>query len=904
MRDDSGRRGSLTARPGFLSRLLLRRLDPALREELFEPAWQDLRAWTAKRVARRLLLGPWTLLTVVQCLREQHRAALNARHERERSTMIEFRRDLVFAVRSLVRRPSFTLIAVVTLALGIGATSAVFALVNGMLLRPLPFGEPDRLVAVDGFNADGDETPISVPNFEDWSSMNRAFASMAGATRWNMVDNTGDRAERIRVVLASGAFFETLGVDAALGRVIGAEETGRDAAPIAVLSHGYWQRAYGGAADIIGQTLELASTSYQIVGVMPPWFGYPSASETEAYVPVGAFASFLPWNDRGAAFGTGVFARLADGSTVRSAQADMDRVTAAIDAQAGRTVLSTRIRPFTDVYAAGVRGPLLVLLGAVGFVMLIAVVNVANLVLTRAEGRRREVATCLALGASRAALLRQSLAEGLLLSGAGALVGIGLAYAGVRVLLTRLSEAIPPALAPAVRIDTRVLLFATVLALGTAATFALVPVMRLMGRARWSGVLREGGRAGTAGLRAVRVRSALVLAEIALAIVLVVGATLMIRTVQGLRTADSGFSHDAVITASVNVSDGSPARDAWLGFYEDVVGELTARPDVSAAGAALLVPLAARSWELRVLPEDVPWDSQRGEVVLYNIATPDFFAAMGIPILRGRGFTAADRDGAPLVTVIDETLAEHLWPGQDPIGRRLTFETARPSPDSARRPVYRTVVGVAPNVHHYELRNQARVQVWVPFRQSLDNWQQFYFIAARSASGDAPALASALRTIVRERDAQAVVSDVRTMEEYVDTEIATERALTTLLTTFGGIALVLAAVGVFGLMSIVVATRSREFGIRMAVGAPAGALLRGVLGGTLRLAVAGAVAGLLAAALLARVIASQLYGIAPFDVPTFLGVAALLVLVALLASLLPALRAARVDPITVLRQDA
>ncbi len=900
-----GAGGGRPPEPGPFASWLLRLLDPLIREESFEPAFHDLVASTRRDgVLRDAAFRLGVLGLALECLRLQRVSAVYA-PKRKGSPVRDFGLELRWALRGLLQRPGFGAVMVLTLALGIGATTAIFSVVNGVLLRPLPFEDPGRLATVLVHGSAGHAVSVSVPNLKNWRERNRTFVTMAAAAGWNVTERSGGRAEILRGEIVLGDFFETLGVAPLLGRVIPAGDTEAGATPVAVLSYGYWQRAHGADPAVLGRTLEVNGDVVTVVGVMPPGFGFPSETETDLYLPMGMMAASLPWNDPHSSFGAVALARLAPGVTLGAAQRDMDRVTRELEAEAGEKIASVTLYPLTDFYVSDVRSPVLVLMGAVFFVLLIASVNVANLLLTRAEGRRRETALRLALGASRGAILRQSFAESLMIALAGGIIGVGLAAVAVRVLVSRLGDAIPPIVAPAIRVDGVVLAFSAVIVVLGAFAFALLPAWRAARGPNLADTLREGGRTGTSGPAGRRVRSSLVVAEISLAIVLVIGAGLMIQTLAKLRAGDSGFSAEGVVTARVSLSPGSSTdANRWRSRFDDVLERVDALPGVQSTAAMLLLPLAPRSWELLLVPEGQPWGPREGESVLYNIVSLNYFETLGIPIVDGRNFEVADRDDTPPVAIIDETMAAKLWPGEDPIGKRIAFERAPESTEERPLPLYRTVVGVVPNIRHYDLREPSRIQVYVPLHQSLSTWGSSLFIAARSESAEPAAMLPAVRSAVREADPGAAITSLRTFDGYVSEELANERALSALLAAFGGLALVLAGIGVFGVMSILVATRSREIGVRLAMGArPAGVLLM-VLRGSALLAATGTVIGLFAAGGLSRLIGSLLYGVSPLDARVYLGAAAFLGAVALTATLIPALRAARLDPMATLRQDA
>jgi putative ABC transport system permease protein len=640
--------------------------------------------------------------------------------------------------------------------------------------------------------------------------------------------------------------------------------------------------------------------AHTIIGVMPPGFGFPTL-DAQVYVPMGELGGGLPWDDRQSSFGARAIARLSPGMTVEAAQRDMDRVTREVDEVEGRPGSTAVVAPLAESYRGEARGPALVLMGAVVFVLLIAGVNVANLLLARGEDRRREVAVRSALGAGRGAITRQLLTESLLLATGGALVGLLVAAGGLA--LIRAYVPLPPLLGEAVRIDGRVLGFTAGLVVVVGLVFGALPALRVSA----SGpvlALREAGR-GVAGPGRHRLRAVLVIAEVGLALVLLVASGLMIASLSKLRHVESGFESGEMLTAMVPASTaGGASKEQWRGFYDRLLERVNGEPGVTSAAATLLIPLAPRSWELRVQPEGVPYDPLEGASVLYNIVSAGYFETFGVPLVRGRDFTPSDRDDSAPVVIIDETLAAQYWPGEDPLGKRVAFEelSEEEAGGAGPVPVYRTVVGVVPNLRHYELRNASRIQVYVPLHQTLRRWGSTLFVAVRT-TGDAASFAPRLRQIVREMDPQVPVSRLRTFETYIAEDLATERALSGLLAALGALALGLSAIGVFGVMSLIVAARKREIGVRLAIGARPVQVSVMILGRTLALAAAGAAIGLPAAAALARVMRAFLFEMSPFDARVYGGAAAFLLAVAALAALIPALRAASVDPMTTLRQE-
>jgi putative ABC transport system permease protein len=881
--------------PGWVARILNERV---LRDA-FEPAWHEARSkYLSKRsgasLAGRLVAGfAFRLRTVdllVQCL------TLSPRSVGGDGVVHSFIRDVALAVRSLRRSPAFALLAIGTLSLGIGVTTAIFGVLSGVLLRPLPYEDARQLVTIDATAPQGFAMSISVPNLRDWREQTRVFSAVGAEAAWNVVLTSDQGAEVISGQLVGGDFFGVLGTAASIGRVFGPEQSVRGAEAEVVLGHTFWQRRFGGDRGVVGQSITLDGRPVNVVGVMPPGFGYP-VPDVAMYFPLGFLSATLPWDDRGSGFGLRAIARLAPGATLASAQQDMERVMRGIEEQEGRPIATTRVLSLADFMIGSARGRIWLLMIAAAFVLLIAVANVANLVLARAESRRQEVAVRAALGAGRAALARQLLAEGATLSFAGALLGLVVAVGGVS--LIRRFVPLPPLLAERVGIDVPTLGFTIAISALVGIVFGMIPAFRGSG-SRWVASLRAAGRTTEERGRR-RLRSALVIAEVAAAMVLAVGAGLVASSLRRLQATDAGFRARNVLTARVRTPR-APDAERWRAFYNEVVQRVRAQPGVLDAAATLIVPLADRSWELLVQPEGQLFDGHTGESVLYNIVSPEYFNTMSLPILSGRNFDESDRDGGAPVAIIDETMAARFWPGEDPIGKRIVFEEAATSTKEHPVGVYRTVVGVVPNVRHYDLRHASRIQVWVPLNQSLGIWGTNLFVAVRTA-GDPAAFARPLQDIVQSIDRNVPLSDIRTIREYMSSDLESDRALSVLLGAFGSLALGLAAVGVFGVMSLVVAMRTREIGVRLAIGARPRQIMRLVLGRTLLLATTGTVLGLAAAMALSRLLASFLYEISPLDAPVYLAAGVCLIGVAGLAALLPALRATRIDPVRTL-QDA
>ena len=873
-------------------------LGAAIHEDAFEPAWHEARVQRVENVSGRGgrpgMAFP-TMVLVIQCIGLRISRSRDVRRGGD-SVMATMLDDAKLASRSLRRRPGYAAIAILTVALALGANGAIFSVINGVLLRPLPYPESGQLVIVQAWSAQGYGISLSLPNHRDWRDRTREFSGMGAAAGWSLVHRRPEGARIVDAQVTTGAFFETLGVPALIGRTYTAAEAERGGESLAVLTHGYWQREFAGDPSVVGTTLNLAGREHTVIGVMPSGFAWPPTA-TELFTPMGSMAT-LPWDNRQSSFGAQAVARLAPGATQASAQADMDRITREIETAEGTPGVTAQVVALSEHVVGDARRSYLLLMGAVAFVLLIAAVNVANLLLVRGEERRRELAVRAALGAGRGAIVRQVLAESMTIATAGATVGLGLAYGGVA--LIRRWMPLPPLVGEQVGIDGRVVLFTAALAVVAGMAFGLIPALRLSSDIG-SSELREGSR-GTGTQSRQRMRSALVVVETALALVLLVGSGLMITSLSNLRNAEIGYEADEVLTARIALpSSEYPDREAWRAFYESLEATIAAQPEVRSAAISLLVPLASRSWELLVLREGDPFSVHEGESVLYNIVSPSWFETMRVPVLRGRAFDERDHNEAVPVTIIDQSMADLFWPGEDPVGRRITFEwSVNEAGDTV--PTYRTVVGVVPNVRHYTMREPARVEVYVPLGQTLNTWGTSLYATIRAA-GDAADFAPRLRAIVADIDRNVPVYDVSTLDAYMADDMAGDTALGGLLAIFGALALGLAAIGVFGVMSLTVALRTREIGVRLAIGARPPQVLVMVLARTLALTGLGVIIGLVMAGGLSGLLRSFLYDLSPLDPAVYGGGGLFLLAVATAAALLPALRAARIDPIRTLREE-
>lgn len=798
-------------------------------------------------------------------------------------------------LRGLRKRPVFTAVAVLTVALAVAANAAIFGVVDAVLLEPLPFERPRELVTLDVLSTQGYYISVSIPNFRDWGERNRVFSTYGGAAGWGMTLTGQGEPEVVDGRAVVGDFFGVFGVPAALGRTIPPGETGPGADAVVVLGHRFWQRKLGGGSEVLGSVLTLESRPYTVVGVMPPGFGYPTP-DTDLYFPMGTLPG-LPWDDRDSGFGTRTFARLAPGVTPEAAQSDLDRVVREIEAEVGEPVDRPRVKPLLDLYVGDVRPRLWLLSAAVASVLLIAVVNLTSLLLSRGESRRGEVAVRLALGAGRGAVVRALLAEALLLSLAGGAVGLALAWGSLELVRPLLPAGVLAPLVERIGVDGSVVLYTLGVALVAGVAAALVPALRGF-RTDLAPELKADGRRTTGEKQ--RLRSALVVAEVAMALVLLIAAGLTLQTLRRLQHVDKGFEAGGTLTARIGLpGERYPDEASWRSFFQELEARAGRIQGVERAALSLLLPLGNRSWEMQIAPEGISFDEE-SHSVLFNIVSEGYFDALGVPLLRGRGFAPGDRDGTLPVAVIDDTMAETFWPGEDPLGRRVRIGGEH-AEDGA--PIYRTVVGVAQNVRHYELQSPSRIQVYVPFEQTLGRTGMSLHVVL--AAGVAPeSLVEPLRSELAALDPEIPLNELRTLDELVDGALRGNRAVSSILAAFAALALVLAAVGIFGVVSYFVVQRLREVGIRMALGADGVKIGRWAFLWIGRLAGAGVVLGGIAAVVLTRLFESQLYGVSPLDPSLYGGLATLLLAVAALAAYAPIRRAARVDPASVLRSDA
>ena len=802
--------------------------------------------------------------------------------------------DVRYGARMLVRSPGFTAVAVLALALGIGANTAIFSVVKAVLLNPLPYPDSDRLVWIRETNpASGilDE-PASAPNFNDWRTQSQSFEALAAFSGAAMTLTGEGEPERLTGVATSANFFQVLGVAPALGRGFSPEEEAAGKNRVVVISHGLWQRHFGARPEAIGRTLTLNGNPHTVVGVAPPDFKNPVRGQRapELWVPI-AF-NFEPTQRRSDYLS--VVGRLKPGTTIEQARADLGAVAARLAQEypATNTGWGVKVVPLHERVVGDVRPALWVLMGVVGFLLLIACANVANLLLARSAARRQEIAVRSALGARRGRLVRQFLTESLMLSVVGGGLGLLLAAWGVE-LLVALSPGNIPRL-DEVGLDSRVLLFTSAVSVATGVLFGLLPALQASKTDLSESLKEGGGRGSTAGRGAGRLRNSLVVSEIAITVVLLAGAGLMIRSFLSIQSVDPGFRPERILTFNFGLPSAKYREDPQLtAFFEQFVARAAQLHGVERAALASALPLAGGAdvlaFSIEGRPAPPPEVVQDAE---FTSITPDYFDVMGIPLVRGRKFTERDREGAPEVVIVNETMARRYWPNEDPLGKRINLGNPEQSP-------WRTVVGVIGDVRRGGLDKEPYPQMHAPLAQAPYNTVAF---VART-SGDPLALVPAVRRELAEQDRDLPLSSVRTMEQVLADSVARRRFQMLLIASFASIGLLLAGVGIYGVISYSVAQRRHEIGVRMALGARAPDILRLVVGQGLGLALAGVGVGLLAAFALTRVLASMLYGVSTTDPVTFVGVALLLAGVALLASYIPARRATKVDPMVALRYE-
>jgi putative ABC transport system permease protein len=819
--------------------------------------------------------------------------------------------DIRFGLRMLAKNPGFTVVALLTLALGIGANTAIFSVVNAVLLRPLPFAHADRIVAIGeslpGFSS---TMPMNAPDYRAFYERQRSFETLAiyGDKHFDLAGE--GRPERVEGARISSSLFPLLGAAPRLGRAFTQEEesAGHN---LVILSDGLWKRHFGSDPGILGRTVALDRVPYTVVGVMPTGFEFPlkgqqwNSEPAEVWVPMAFTAAEIQgWGNM---YNHSVLARLKPGVTLGQAQADANSTMAEIErfypaefvAYLNGRHIGATLTPLNTAITGDVRAPLLVLLVAVGVVLLIACANVANLLLARAARRQREVAVRVALGAGRWRLIRQLLSESLLLGVAAGVAALGVGYGGISALRSLAPEGLPRI--NEISMDGRVLVFAMVLSIATSVVFGIIPALQAAHVDPQQALKEGGGGRGSGPTRGHRrLQSALIVSQMALAIMLLIGAGLLVRSFARLVDQDPGFRQDRVLAMTVPLPLSAYSHAPQIrGFFEQLLSRTASLPGVNSAGLSTDLPLGAQE---RDAVEVEGRDPNAG--ALPNISQSwimgDYFSAMGITLKRGRLFTPEERPGKPDVAIISETAARLFWPNQDPIGKRLKFAGPR----------WRTVIGVASDVKDTSMQAAASPHTYTPYLQEFDDLLtsttfdelRTLHLAVRTPS-DPSATSTSLRDIVASLDPQIAVADVKTMETSVRESLAPQRFNLFVLGLFAVLAMFLAAVGVYGVLSYSVTQRTREIGIKIALGAQSRNLLGNILREGMSLTLAGALIGMAGALVLTRLMASLLYGVTARDPLTFAVVVVLLACVSLAACYLPARRATRIDSLVALRHE-
>jgi len=792
--------------------------------------------------------------------------------------------DARYAVRQLVKSPGFTLVAVLTLAFGIGATTAIFSVVNTVMLRPLPWPDADGLVRVFERVPQYGRFSVAPANFIDWRVQNTVFERIAAMTPGSDTYIASDGPERVVRASVSWDTFDLLGVTPALGRTFREEEDQPGQGNVIVISHGLWQRRFAGDPGVLGRTITLSGVPVTIIGVMPPDFYFPNR-EVEFWRPIA-----LPANPTRGGHYLAVVARLKPGVTVQQADAEMKAIAERLALQypANSENESAETLALRDLITGPIRPMLMTLLAAVGVVVLIACANVANLLLVRASVREKEIAIRSALGAGRRRIALQMLAESLVLALLGGALGVLLAYLAITPIQTLGAGSIPRV--SELALDRTVLVFTFLVTLVTGVLFGLAPAWQAA-RGGLGAVLKEGGRSST-GAGSRWMRNTLLVTEVALSIVLLVGATLLIRSFANLTSVDPGFSAGRVLTFQVALPAAAYSEDHQRrAFFDRLLERLGALPGVESAGMVQQLPMMGSyvlSFDVQGRPPATADDSRSAN---YRVVSADYFPAMGIPLQRGRALTDRDAETSPMVAVIDEAFARRHFPDEDPIGRGIDIGNGTDG--------FYEIVGVVGDVHHGGLDAIAAPSMYVPYKQDPFSAMR---MVVRTA-GDPTSMIAAARQTVREIDGTLPAYAITPLADVVSESVADRRFAMLLLGLFAFVALFLAAVGLYGVVAYTVSQRTSEIGLRMAIGAEPRDVMRMVVGGGMKLATIGVVVGIAGALALASLIASMLYGVTAFDPASYLVTATVLLVVAALACWIPARRAMRVDPLVALRQE-
>ena len=812
--------------------------------------------------------------------------------------------DIRYGARGLLKHPGFTVVAIITLALGIGANTAIFSVVNAVVLRPLPFAQPEKLVTLWETMPGNDRRSAAPGNFTDWRDQNRTLQDLAATYYANFNLTSDGEPDRIDGATVTSNLMSVLGVNAQLGRTFQAEDDNHQDRAVAILSDGLWRSRYAADPNVIGRTITIDEIPHIVVGVMPKGFQYPSRSQlwvlgrNRTAVPMSLLSQF-PGNDwpheRDAHF-IGVIGRLQPNATLSQAQSDIAGICARLEQQfpATNQGLGSNVVPLHTQIVGDMGRVLFILLGAVGFVLLIACTNVANLMLARSTQRGREIAVRLAVGASRFRIIRQLLTESLLLSFVGGLAGLLVSIWAVD-LFIKLSPGDIPRLAEA-SVDLRLLLFTLGVSVMTGIGFGLLPAFQAT-RTDLNSSLKEAGMKVSDGRQHRSTRNILAVTEIALAQVLIVGAALLAISYLRVTEINPGFNSRNVLTAKIAPSSKKyPTAQSRVAFYGNVLGHLNNLPGVESAGMVMNLPLTGSSMNRGFRVEGRPEPKADENISMdYEVVSPSYFSTLEIPIKAGRALADTDTDSSQRVIVINESMARRFWPNEDPVGKRMAIG------ESSKETSWRTIVGVVGDNRHASLSEPPVPTGFISYRQDLESWPRMGFVV--KSKTDAGSLSGLVRRELATIDRTQPVYAIEPMENLLRTSVAQRKFLMMLLGALSGIALALALVGIYGVISFNVSERTQEIGIRMALGARAADVLRMVLAQGFRVAAIGIVIGLAAAFGLTRLLTSLLYEVSATDPRTFIAVATLLGFVALIACVAPARRAMRVDPLQALRHE-
>ncbi|HVF89112.1 MAG TPA: ABC transporter permease [Blastocatellia bacterium] len=800
--------------------------------------------------------------------------------------------DLRYGLRVLGRNPAFSLVAVLALALGIGANTAIFSVVNSVLLRPLPFPDPNSLVILRAVNVkagDGSTLGASPADFFDWRAQSGAFEALGAETGGGVTLTGTDAPELIPGARFSEGLLEMLGARPFMGRPFSREEFKSSGEAVVLLSYRAWRGRFGGDPEIVGKSFNLSGRATTVIGVMPADFKHPNYAEVWTPMPEDSGEMRI----RSSRY-VSVIGRLAEGVPIEQAQTEMETIAARLSEQhpESNADWSVRLVPLKEQIVGKIRPALLILLGAVGFVLLVACANVANMLLARSAARQKEIALRSALGASRSRVVRQLLTESLLLSSVGAALGLLAAYWGVDAIIALIPESMNFPRLDEIRIDTHVLGFTVAISFLTGVGFGLIPALQAS-KQDLQGSLKESGTRSSGDRGLQRARAMLIVSEIALTLLLLTGAGLLVKSFARLQNTDPGFRQENLLTMSIGASMKKYGNDGdRASYYTRIMERVAALPEVESAALSSGAPMTGFNLLFSFTIEGRPANPDDVPQGIYASISPNYFRTLGIPLLSGREFDERDAAGSPPAAIINETMARQFFSGEDPLGKRIRI-------NYLGRPTSLEIVGVVRDTRQEALAQKTGIEIYSCYRQAP--WFSTALIVRAKA---APASATlSVRRAIQSIDSDQAITSVKTMDELISESVAQPRLYTWLLSVFAAIALTLAAVGIYGVMSYTVAQRTHEIGIRMALGAQVGDILKMIVSQSLSLVFAGVGLGLIGAVALTRIMSALLYDVSATDPATFAAIALLLSAVALLASLIPARRATKVDPLTALRYE-